>query len=183
MFRAIHLVRVGLQDGRGLPPLEWLDFCALRLARAFQVGCRVRQEIVDAAPALDSHRLQYHSSVLLQHLASADSAPTVLGVTTLDLFVPILTFVFGEAQLGGTAALVSTHRLGDEYYGLPPNPERFLERLAVEAFHELGHTLGLRHCDDWNCAMSSSHAVERIDIKQAAYCAECLRRLTAPAAR
>ena len=27
----------------------------------------------------------------------------LLGVTELDLYIPILTFVFGEAQMGGTA--------------------------------------------------------------------------------
>jgi archaemetzincin len=126
--------------------------------------------------------MQYQSSLLLSPLSRV-SEHTVLGVTTLDLFVPILTFVFGEAQLSGNAALVSTHRLSDAFYGLPENRERFLERLTVEAFHELGHTLGLRHCDDWSCAMSSSHAAERIDIKQAAYCDACRAVLLAPPAR
>jgi archaemetzincin len=182
LFRAIHLVRVGRPDGRGLPPLEWLDQCALRLARRFQAACRVREEIIDATPAFDAHRLQYQSSALLPVLAAIE-APAVLGLTTFDLFVPILTFVFGEAQLRGKAALVSTCRLQEEFYGLPANPSRFLDRLEVEAVHELGHTLGLRHCDDWNCAMSSSHAVERIDIKQASYCEACLRLLSAAPAR
>ena len=50
-------------------------------------------------------------------------------------------------------------------------------RLAKEALHELGHTLGLRHCDDWRCAMASSHAVERLDLKEAQYCRQCAQRL------
>lgn len=178
MFQAIHLVRVGHPDGPGLPPLEWLDHCSLHLARSFRVGCRVRTEVVDASAALDPVRRQYHSSAILQTLARVE-APVVLGVTTLDLFVPILTFVFGEAQLRGRAALVSTHRLDDAFYGWPPQPERLLERLRVEAMHELGHTLGLRHCEDWNCAMSSSHAVERLDLKRAEYCEGCWKLLSA----
>jgi archaemetzincin len=48
--------------------------------------------------------------------------------------------------------------------------------LAKEALHELGHTQGLRHCDNWRCAMASSHAVERLDLKEAQYCRHCMDR-------
>jgi archaemetzincin len=87
--------------------------------------------------------------------------------------VPILTFVFGEAQLQGGCALVSTHRLHEEFYGLETREELTRERLLKEAVHELGHTFGLRHCRDWRCAMASTHAVERLDLKEAAFCPAC----------
>ncbi|MBI4462937.1 MAG: archemetzincin, partial [Acidobacteria bacterium] len=64
----------------------------------------------------------------------------LLGITALDLYVPVLTFVFGEAQLSGRCALVSAHRLREEFYGLPPSNDLFHERLVKEAVHELGHT-------------------------------------------
>jgi archaemetzincin len=96
-----------------------------------------------------------------------------LGVTACDLYVPVLTFVFGEAQLDGNCAVVSTARLADEHYGLPPNPILLRERLVKEAAHELGHTFGLRHCVDWRCVMASSHAVERLDIKSFDFCKGC----------
>jgi archaemetzincin len=104
---------------------------------------------------------------------AANGAWRVLGVTTLDLYIPILTFVFGEAQMGGPCAVVSAHRLADEFYGLPSDPERLRSRLTKEAVHELGHTLDLTHCDDYCCAMAPSHAVEWIDLKEAALCANC----------
>jgi archaemetzincin len=47
------------------------------------------------------------------------------------------------------------------------------ERLLKEAIHELGHTLGLRHCEDYACCMSSSHAVEWIDLKGRSFCESC----------
>jgi archaemetzincin len=100
----------------------------------------------------------------------------VLGVTAQDLFIPILTFVFGEAQLGpgpAAAAVASLHRLRQEFYGLPPDPALARDRLLKEALHELGHTLGLRHCHDYRCVMSSSHAVENIDLKLAEFCPDC----------
>jgi archaemetzincin len=94
-------------------------------------------------------------------------------VTDFDLYIPILTFVFGEAQLGETAALVSTHRLRPEFYGLPHDPRLLQARLLKEALHELGHTFGLRHCSDYLCVMSASHSADRIDLKQADFCPAC----------
>jgi archaemetzincin len=102
-----------------------------------------------------------------------DNKLHLLAVTDCDLFVPILTFVFGEAQLQGGCALVSTHRLHEEFYGLETREELTRERLLKEAVHELGHTFGLRHCRDWRCAMASTHAVERLDLKEAAFCPAC----------
>ncbi len=99
----------------------------------------------------------------------------LLGVSELDLFVPVLTFVFGEAQLQGPCALISLHRLREEFYGLPARPDLLLERAIKEAVHELGHTFGLRHCPNWSCVMASTHAVERLDLKSAEFCASCAR--------
>ena len=85
---------------------------------------------------------------------------------------------FGEAQLDGNCAVVSMARLGDEFYGLPAREDLMRERLVKEAGHELGHTFGLRHCADWRCVMASSHAVERLDVKGAAFCPRCRKALS-----
>jgi archaemetzincin len=103
----------------------------------------------------------------------ADPNARVLGVTACDLFVPVLTFVFGEAQLDGNCAVVSTARLHEDFYGMPARTDLLRERLVKEAAHELGHTFGLRHCADWRCVMASSHAVERLDVKTAEFCGAC----------
>jgi len=96
----------------------------------------------------------------------------------VDLYIPILTFVFGEAQMGGPCAVVSAHRLRQEFYGLPPNPELFRQRVIKEAVHEIGHTLNLTHCEDYSCAMAPSHAVEWIDLKEGTLCAGCRAAVT-----
>jgi archaemetzincin len=92
--------------------------------------------------------------------------------------VPVLTFVFGEAQLDGNCAVVSMARLKEEFYGLPPREDLLHDRLVKEAAHELGHTFGLRHCGDWRCVMASSHAVERLDIKGAEFCKSCWKAVS-----
>jgi archaemetzincin len=164
-------------------PIGWVDerlvagLCA-ELAAELHVLCDVTAQALDPAAARHPERQQYHSTELLSRLATVrrPEAWRLLGVTALDLYIPTLTFVFGEAQLGGACAVVSTHRLRQEFYGLPPDPLLLSERLLKEAVHELGHTLGLRHCDDYRCAMAPSHAVEWVDLKSARLCPDCQAR-------
>lgn len=181
MLRRVWLVAAGSSvNGARAPELELLDRLSAAIARTLGVSCHVAEEPWDARAAFDSARDQYHSTKILAGLMRYKPAEdtAVLAVTGLDLFVPILTFVFGEAQLRGPFAVVSLHRLRDEFYGLPPDPAKVEQRLLKEALHELGHTQGLRHCEDWACAMASTHSVERLDIKSAAYCAACLSAVT-----
>jgi archaemetzincin len=170
---AIHILPIGPGVSIGL-----LDDLAAGLARLFRISCHVQAHApVDAAFALDSRRNQYHATSILRRLRSLEPDQDVraIGVTCVDLFVPILTFVFGEAELGGRCAVVSLQRLDERFYGLPARAELLRERLMKEAVHELGHTYGLRHCEDWRCVMTSSHAVDRLDIKSATFCRDCRR--------
>jgi archaemetzincin len=102
----------------------------------------------------------------------------ILGVLGEDLFIPILTYVFGEAQLGGRVAVVSYHRLQSERYGLAPDRGLLHERLLKESLHELGHLGGLIHCSDLECVMHISTYVEDIDMKPAAFCSSCRAMLS-----
>ncbi|HUI29436.1 MAG TPA: hypothetical protein VLX91_04395 [Candidatus Acidoferrales bacterium] len=107
------------------------------------------------------------------------SGGKILGVTDGDIFVPVLTYVFGEAQFDGKAAVVSSHRLREEFYGLQPDKIVFMSRLAKEAIHELGHTFGLIHCGNYLCVMHSSTGVEEVDVKTDRFCDECRKKLIA----
>ncbi len=159
--------------------IDLLDDLAAALARIFRSSCHVNPQLLDIEFARDARREQYHSTAILRRMAQTPP-PTGrrrLGVTGADLFVPVLTFVFGEAQLEGQCAIVSYKRLFEEFYGLPANPPLLFERLRKEAVHELGHTFGLKHCIDWRCVMASSHAVERLDVKTADFCGECLKSI------
>jgi archaemetzincin len=165
--KPIHLIPLGV----GLDLVEQL---AAALARTFRTPCRIRPETLDIAFARDERRGQHYSTAILQRLEQvADSTVRVLAVTSSDLYVPVLTFVFGEAQLEGNCAVVSIARLREEFYGMPARDAVLRERLLKESIHELGHTFGLRHCSDWSCVMSSSHGVELLDVKGAEFCRVC----------
>lgn len=97
----------------------------------------------------------------------------IVGITDVDIFIPILTFLFGEAQLSGQGALVSTHRLQNEFYGLPRDDKLLYERILKEVLHEFGHTFGLIHCKNYGCVMMSSSFVEGIDLKHWQFCRQC----------
>ena len=128
----------------------------------------------DPELAFDSSRGQYNSRILLAQLLREDERATrVLGVSSVDLFLPVLTYVFGEAQLDGRAAVVSSYRLDNTLYGLPENRELLYQRLLKESVHELGHTFGLVHCHVAGCVMNASTYAEDIDLKGERYCGGC----------
>lgn len=165
-----------LQAGRVEPVL--LDAVLSGLSHEYRTTCSVHDHVLDPAFAFHPVRNQYHSTALIERMMTLEAdGHGLVAVTPHDLYIPILTFVFGEAQLGGTCAIVSYHRLTQEFYGLPSDPDLLRERLVKEAVHEYGHTLALTHCDDYECVMASSYAVEWLDLKSNALCRECRGRV------
>lgn len=162
--------------GCGAPAAPLLSAVANALSAELRAPARVAEGTVDITFARHPERNQYHSTAIIEHLAVSGVRPQlqrIVAVTDLDLYIPILTFVFGEAQLGGTIAVVSYHRLAQEFYGLPRDLTLLRERLVKEAIHEAGHTIGLTHCDDYECVMAASHAVEWLDLKGSTFCPAC----------
>ncbi|HEV2116702.1 MAG TPA: archaemetzincin family Zn-dependent metalloprotease [Terriglobales bacterium] len=168
-MKLLHLLPIGNCDGRLLQEL------GAAMAGVFRVPFLVLPRALDPEFAFHPERQQYHSSEILAAMQPRlrGDCWRVLGVAAVDLYIPILTFVFGEAQIGGGCAVISSYRLRQEFYGLAANAELLRERLLKEAIHEIGHTLELTHCQDYRCAMAASHAVEWIDIKEAWLCSQC----------
>jgi len=169
----IHLVYV---DG---PAPPWSDALIAGLGDAFPNPVRVLAAPVDLQPCFVPSRQQHHATLVLAALLRhrPEPASKILGVVPVDLFVPVLTFVFGQAQLDGPGAVVSTYRLRTEYYGLPGDEGVLVERAIKECVHELGHAFGLVHCDFYDCVMHSASSVDEVDVRSAAFCAHCRSEL------
>jgi archaemetzincin len=172
-MKLLQLLPIGDFDGGILRQL------APAMANLFRIPTEVLSVRLDPEFAYHGERQQFHSSEILQAMQRHVQSDSwrVLGITAVDLYIPILTFVFGEAQIGGPCGLVSAHRLRQEFYGLPPDPDLLKQRLLKEAVHEVGHTLDLTHCEDYQCAMAPSHAVEWIDLKESWLCGTCQSRV------
>jgi archaemetzincin len=130
--------------------------------------------------SFNSYRQQYNSSVILDHLQKLFNFPTqtkVLGIANVDLYVPELNFVFGEALLDGNVAVISLKRLFPEFYGHSPNHELFVSRAIKEAVHELGHSFGLSHCENKRCVMHFSNSILDTDAKEKYFCSQCKSKL------
>jgi len=144
------------------------------ITRIFGFPTEMTPLLEDVGFAFDVVRDQYHSTIIIGKLA--DLAPPhavkVLAITKVDLFIPVLTHVYGEAQLGGKSCIVSTYRL-NEGFPLISSHENFYERLSKEAIHEIGHTFNLRHCRERACIMHYCRTVEDVDLKSDHLCRYC----------
>ena len=149
------------------------------LWRSFGYDTAVLHRLPVPASAFDQGRKQYDSVAILREVAARvpQGAVKLIGITTVDLFIPMLSFVFGQAQVGGAAALVSVARLCQEFYGIPPNDALMLARAVKEGVHEIGHTFGLTHCPDTACPMSLSNTIRQVDAKGDELCGNCSIRL------
>ena len=141
----------------------------------------LRLETVTAPPlacpkdAFDKNRMQYNAGRILEALEAtvSDKYEKVIAIVDVDLFVPIMTYVFGEARQGGTCALVSFQRLKKNTDGSVPAPGLLLERTAKVALHELGHLFNLGHCRDERCLMHFTGGLRDLDRAPPYFCRYC----------
>src|SRR5579871_6625859 len=171
----VHLLRVGTTD------FSLLAHMRSAIPRSLKVTCEILPFRFDPKPAYHAERQQFHSSEILQRVQPLVRREDwrLLAIADVDLYISILKYVFGEAQIGGPCALVSTFRLRQEFYGFERDDALLQQRLLKECVHELGHTLDLRHCQDYRCVMASSHAVEWIDLRDQKFCETCSLQLSA----
>jgi archaemetzincin len=169
----------------GLAALGPIDPDILRilrtaLAKILRLPVRVLRPKPLPMQAYHFTRQQYNSTQLLEFLLDDEETEAfrILGVTAGDLCIPILTFVFGEAQLNGKAAIISLFRPRGDADGITPPRPVFLGRLIKLSLHELGHTFGLEHCREDGCLMGFSSNLEKLDQNHTAFCDYCQVFLT-----
>jgi archaemetzincin len=158
---------------------DFMNSIAESVRQEFMLDVVIREGHLDLSEFFDPNRRQYDGNDLIRQVDlkfSGDSLKT-FGLFSVDLFIPILTYIFGQAFLGGHTGIASVFRLNNERYGLPPDRSLLLNRCVKEVVHELGHTFGLIHCHVPLCVMTSSTYVEDIDQKDASFCPHCRAQL------
>jgi len=153
---------------------ELLLFLEARLGEVFGLQVGRLHPFVEPSYAFDPIRGQYSSVALMRQLIEiCPDGARLLGITEKDLFIPVLSFVFGQAQLNGRLAVVSLARLHQEFYRLAPDPAILEQRALKESMHELGHTFGLVHCPERSCPMSLATNIRQLDLKKTQWCVSC----------
>ncbi|MCS7201460.1 MAG: archaemetzincin family Zn-dependent metalloprotease [Dictyoglomus sp.] len=167
--KKIYLVPIGKVR------IEILEYLKENLSLIFPYFFEVSDEISIPENSLNVKRNQYFSPLFLEKLSKLEleQAFKILGITEVDLYVPDLNYIFGQAKIRGREALISLARLNNTFYGLPENIKLLKERAIKEAVHELGHTFGLEHCSNPKCVMFFSNSLKDTDHKKEKFCNRC----------
>lgn len=168
-MNAIYLVAIGVVPEQAM---SWIESA---VSEWYPLPVQRLPGLPIPETAYDPKRGQYQSVEIMKALAQVarSDAHRILGVTDVDLAIPMLSFLFGQAQVDGRIAVVSLCRLHQEFYGLPADEQILHERTTKEALHELGHTFGLVHCSDSKCVMGLATHIGLVDSKEQKYCQRC----------
>ncbi len=110
-------------------------------------------------------RGRYRAEKLLQFLATKPGYDKVIGFTNKDISTTkgnVYDFgIFGLGACPGKTCVVSSFRLQSNY-----------DKCLNVLIHEVGHTLGLPHCDNKNCIMTAGDATSNLNSK-IILCSKC----------
>lgn len=132
---------------------------------------------------------RYRADTLIRYLKKVkpDSIDYILGLTSHDISTtkkgpdrktkkPESKYsdwgIFGLAFSPGRSCIVSTFRLNNH------NKALLITRLKKVSVHELGHNLGLRHCNSPNCVMrDAEETIKTVDKVNLTLCDDCKRKI------
>jgi archaemetzincin len=149
------------------------------LSAAFGRVVTVQKALPGPKYALNPSRGQYHSAAILKRIETLRTGEwdAAIGIVDVDLFVPEVPFIFGEADRSTRAAIISLTRLRPEIGSMESRFETLQKRLLSEAVHQMGLIRGLAHCPNNRCVMFLSSTVQDTDKKGVQFCANCRKRL------
>ena len=158
---------------------DFLEKIAEEVTREFLFPVSIEESHIDLNEFYDPMRRQYDGNRILMEIDLISSPQYIkkVGLFRIDLFIPILTYIFGQATLNGSSGIASLYRLRNEQYGMERDENLLFDRFEKVIIHELGHTFGLIHCHNPTCVMRSSTYVEDIDQKNNKLCNACRSKI------
>ena len=144
-----------------------LSIVAANLQAILRLNVKIQVPLSAPDYAFLPSRGQYESNKIIRHLSAIESHLLVLGIVDVDICTPILTFIYGESQLGGKTALISVYRITDD------DDEKTYHRAAKISLHEVGHLLGIAHCPSPDCLMAFSNNLDKLDALPLRFCQSC----------
>lgn len=159
----------------GRMPQTALRVIAANIQALLETPVEMLPEVAIPEEAFQHHRCQYDAGLVLKYLArfSFPHHSRILAITDVDLCTPILTFVYGLAEVGLNLAIVSDFRLKHTKDGGMVSEDIYYERLAKVALHEIAHTFSLYHCETPKCLMRFSHGLSHLDDLDILFCERC----------
>jgi archaemetzincin len=143
------------------------------------IKCRIMTKVSIPKESYNQWRKQYNAEIVMNILSNVSevkfidkSIPTLL-LTEHDLYYAGLNFIFGLEDPTKSCAIVTLARLKPEFYDQRPSRGLLEERVIKEVMHEIGHYVGLDHCQNTKCVMNFSPSVFDVDKKQKEFCDNC----------
>jgi archaemetzincin len=139
-------------------PAAMIDDVEAGLRRELEVDVERIEGLPLPQAAYYPPRRRYRADRLLEflndHLAGEPQTTRVLGLTAVDISTTKPPHedwgVFGLGEIGGRSCVISSYRLSERGRR---RDDLVTFRVTTTAIHEVGHTLGLEHCDDPRCIM------------------------------
>ena len=121
----------------------------------------IRKHLEVDSRALSLERGQYDADMLLKTFEGYRNL--FLWLVDRDIYIEGMNFVFGCA-IRMKGAVLSVYRLNSE------------ELIRKETVHEVGHILGLGHCEN-DCVMRFSNSLQEAIEKPSHLCSACREKL------
>ncbi|MHC4940095.1 MAG: hypothetical protein ACYTHK_14090 [Planctomycetota bacterium] len=165
----------------GPPPTPLVRAVVRHMSEVLPIPCGLHAEPLEVEPVRLAGRDQLDADRMLAQVETIATVTNeaLCGLTPADIGHPLFTHFFGRARHHGRGMVVSLARLAPEFYGLPADDDIWVRRAGLEILHELGHLIGLLHCDDFGCIMHFAPTVEAIDTRGNWFCSDCIDQFRA----
>ena len=166
----------------GLPSTE-SEFARELLGSKLNHRFVFRVNVKSVSPPLESYveeRKQYSAEAFLplaERLQTEAGSFVSMVLTDVDVFAKFTNYVFGLADMVHRVAVVSSHRIHPSFWGMKETKEFFEEQWGKVVTHEFGHTLGMLHCENWDCVMRYSNSPAELHRKGKDFCGKCMGEL------